>query len=636
AQAPSQTIREGEDTTIRYDAVVAENGARYAVALSVHVKSAGGALHFSADICNGADGLRVNELQLPFAEFERLSSEPDEEVLYIPNALGARHENPREYIRKNFHSEYLQADDKGVWFTSIYPPTALWQLPSRSLSMPWLGVQSGEHFLYAGRHDAFFRIAGLSVGAEPRGAESRLSIAVSQYPAAAQGEALHYGGGVLAAWRGDWRDGSAFYRQWAERTWMKAAGVAGAAGATGVAGVAGATGAAGPKIGRPPDWVAAMPGWQRIICKHQYGEIFYKYADLPRVYEEGRKHGIGALMLFAWHKGGHDASYPELEPCPTLGGAEGLRAAIKTIQGLGGKVILYSNGQLIDVNTGYYRDIGRFASTKDIAGNEYRERYGFSNDGTVLKSFQYRSFASACHATGEWRKTLLDLGRLKLDLGADSIFYDQIANAAKLCFDKTHLHGARIDEEPHWQALNLDAIKGLLGEGQALGTECFADRLTARLHYTHGIGAGAAWSGDAYADLFRHTFPECIASNRMVHDEKEDFREHLNHAFVYGLIFDIAIYRGRADLSAAPEYARHIERLLAIKEKYRKYFYGGRFESAYDLRLPASARAAKYASGDGFIVALWNNAEQGAELDVFGKKVAVRAKSVDVVEFANG
>ena len=98
-----------------------------------------------------------------------------------------------------------------------------------------------------------------------------------------------------------------------------------------------------------------MTGWQRVILKHQFGEIYFKYSDLPKLYKSGLSYGINTLMVFGWWKGRFDNGYPVYEPDPLLGGEDGLRAAIDEIHRLGGKVHLYTNGALIDVATDYYK-----------------------------------------------------------------------------------------------------------------------------------------------------------------------------------------------------------------------------------------------------------------------------------------
>ena len=179
-------------------------------------------------------------------------------------------------------------------------------------------------------HDEKMKICSLTAGTSPRHIdESRLFLTVSHYPAVRKGECVESGKTIFAVLDGDWRCGSALYRKFADSTFNKP--------------------------NNTPDWVKNMTGWQRIILKHQFGEVFFKYSDLPQVYKDGVANGINTLMVFGWWKGRFDNGYPEYECDPELGGEEELKAAIDEIHRLGGKVHLYTNGSPIDIKTDFYK-----------------------------------------------------------------------------------------------------------------------------------------------------------------------------------------------------------------------------------------------------------------------------------------
>ena len=152
-----------------------------------------------------------------------------------------------------------------------------------------------------------------------------------------------------------------------------------------------------------------------------------------------------------------------------------------------------------------------------------------------------------------------------------------------------------------------------------------ADRFTPYVDYIHGCGMAMSYSAAAYPDLYRHTFPEVVISNRWAHAEEKGYLYKLNYAFVTGLIFDVSIYRGRmVDMSGAPRYAEAVARLLALKERYHDFFYGGRFRSVeHDLALPYRVHAAAYRAGESEILALCNNTGSEVTLTLFGKRVTL-------------
>lgn len=299
---------------------------------------------------------------------------------------------------------------------------------------------------------------------------------------------------------------------------------------------------------------------------------------------------------------------------------------------MGGHVHLYTNGNLIDKNTDFYRQFGKASASEDIDGNQYEEHYRFSNDGTLLRSFGYKSFVTACSGTQKWHDQLLQIGKFKLSLGADSIFYDQLASNFRLCFNKDHLHGGRIDLDAAYKLENMKAIRTLLDSNHAFGTECVIDRLTNQVDYSHGCNYGNVYFPDCFPDIFRHTFPEYIMTNRNILDEREGFRKELNFAFVEGFLFDVSVNRGRmCDMTGYPAYAEHVHQLIQFKEKYRDFFYDGKYESAFDLKLPPEVFAANYVHLNRRITAVCNNSDSEVTLDIYGTSITLKSEEYTVV-----
>ena len=73
--------------------------------------------------------------------------------------------------------------------------------------------------------------------------------------------------------------------------------------------------------------------------------------------------------MFGWWKGRFDNGYPHYEPDEELGGAEKLKENIAKVRAMGGHVILYNNGILIDKKSDFYRDHAKEAARIDIETN---------------------------------------------------------------------------------------------------------------------------------------------------------------------------------------------------------------------------------------------------------------------------
>ncbi len=589
-QNPCEIIKERNEITIIYDSLIAEDKSQHNIKISFKISQADGALHFSANMVNNSN-VRLNELQYPFFEFNQINGPLSCDELITPDGLGKKIINPHQNTACA-HTEYMAADYKNIWNVFSYPG---------QFSMPWMGVHSKDKYLYFGCHSKKWRMLSFVNGIEPRGAEEEYFIcAISSYPALRPGESIVYDDFILAGFDTDWREGVDFYRLWADRAWNKPA----------------------PKAG-----IKNIMGWQRIILKHQYGEIFHTYDELPKIYKEGAKYGINMILLFAWWKEGMDNGYPNYEPDPALGGAEKLKEAIREINALGGIVILYANGHLIDVATDYYKNEGIKYTMKDIELNEYREFYKFSNNGTLLKS-GHKTFAAGCYGTKEWRKKLVEIEKKHLALGSNGTFFDQIGICFNFCFDDTHEHGNRIDEEPDFRLETVKQMKEILNDNEYFGTEWTVDRLSAQMDFIHGCGFGQFFSEDAYPYIFRYAFPNVLISNRFIHDEKQGWKRHLNYTFTFGLIFDVSIYRGRADsINVVPKYAAYVKNLIGLRKNYIEFFTNGKFNLP-NILLPDGVKGAEYSLAEKKIMTVWNDSDKAVE--VCGKTIP--AQNVDVIE----
>lgn len=597
--------RQGNVTTVHYDSLVSDSGRRLDISLTLRMTELADRIVFDSEIYNRDPVARANELEYPYVELSQLCGERCDDVLIRPRGLGERIFNPWAAL-ESAHTEYMSSDYYDIKATLVYP---------RPATMSWVGIQSADKFLYVGRHDERARACCILNSIAPRGSKEKyLASAICQYPFVRPGERISPAPVVVTLGEGDWRIGSDIYGEFARSTYYT------------------------PTV--PREWVKNMTGWQRVILRHQFGEIFWRYEDLPRLYLEGKQYGLDTLLVFGWWRGRFDNGYPHYEPDDELGGAEGLRAAIARVRELGGHVILYNNGILIDKKTDFYREHASAAARIDIDGNEYEDHYKFENNGTVLRNYGYKSFVDACQATDAWHDVLVANGRQKLSFAPDSIFFDQIGGRSKLCFNPAHKHGYRPDDEMFCRRENLRDLRRLCGPEQALGTECIGDATSCLVDYIHGCDFGNSYrmlknspTKGQFPQMFRRTFPEIIMTNRHLHDCREGFRDDLNHAFITGCRFDVAIYRCRkASIAQLPEYADYLAHILALKEQYHKFFYGGRFVCDTELALPAGVKYYEYLAEDGErMFALWNDTHEAMTLNVCGHEISLAPGQVGCV-----
>lgn len=568
-QAPPRLEKTEDTVRWIYDTIKAKDGSVHNIRLTLTATLADGVWQYAATMENNSR-CRINELQYPLYTVQAFNGALADDVLYAPETLGSRIPDPHGWTKQS-HTEYKHGDNVNVIHAFRYPG---------QLSMPWMVMESGGQSLYLGVHSDVWRKFSFVMETEPRqAAEEYFILGVCSYPAVLPGECLTYDGFTAALFDGDWREGADFYRAWADRSWLAPM--------------------------KKKENICHLHGWQRIICRSQYGDIYYTYRDLPRVYREGVPYGLTMLLVFGWWQEGMDNGYPNYQPDEALGGWEALQAAIAEIQAMGGRVILYANGHLIDRATDYYKEEGHRYTAKTIEGDEYIEWYGFSETGTMLR-MGHKTFTMACFGAQEWCDKVEQIEKRHLDLGSDGTFFDQMGCNFYLCFDKSHSHGNRVDEEPALRLACVKRLKANLNDDQWLGIECVGDRLMPYVDFSHGVGKGTEYRPDAYPYLFRYTFPEVPITNRYIHDMKEGWEKHLSYAFVHGFLFDVAIYRCRADLREMPAYGQKIKEYIDLRKTYQDYFTKGTFDM---LSLPDRVWGATYTYNGKTIAAVWNDAD---------------------------
>jgi hypothetical protein len=563
--------RDGAALVARY-ARLRHGVTEHDVGIELRFTLEGDGLACEAKLANRSE-LVIEEFWFPWVgPFRSLGPDPTHDTLILPDGFGRRVSKPSAYVSRQ-HTAYMAPDQKRVLACSHYP--------GGRMTMAWFGFYGGGKALGLASLDETFQTTGLNIARDTR--TGLLSAGFVRYPFLKRGS-WRSPPSVVRLHRGDWHDDARAYRRWVDAAWWSQT----------------------PR----PRWVDQMHGWQRIIMKHQYGEVFYRYRDLVDVFEGGKPFGITTLLVFGWFSGGHDNGYPSYRADDELGGEEALRKALADIQRRGGRVMLYANGHLIDVDTDYYRSVGKRICLKTSQGSEYREAYKFAGDGTSLRNFGAREFVAACQSTPQWRQQLIEIGRYMASLGADGLFYDQMGgHVPYLCFDPSHPHsGPALAQGPGKNA-NLAAMRQALITGhpdRAFGTELVSDCLNRHVDFVHVANFGAAPAAEAAPEVFRYTFPELLYSSREIRDELDHVRR-MNWAFLYGWRFDVEIWRCRGDLRQAPAYGAYMAILIALRNRWPELLMAGKFvdEDFFSFE-PQPCLAKGYRGGKRAAIVAWN------------------------------
>lgn len=556
---------DGPTLKVRFDRLQSTDHKPLDISLELRaaLRPASDDVSWSASVENRQPGIVITEVQFPLVGNCQLR--PGHAL--ITSALGGqRFEQPKAAVRAR-HTRYMAPDQNGIKMSGMYPGI--------TAATNCFVFADRDQGLYCGSHDPslqstlhLFRLLG-----------DELEAGFVKYPFLATGEKFTSAEFVLAPYSGNWHLASKKYRTWANG-WF-----------------------APP---RPPDWVRRMSGWQRIILKHQYGEVLHPYNTIPQMARDGASAGIHSILLFGWWNGGMDAAYPNYAFDEAQGGRAVLAAQIQAAQRQGARVHLYFNGRLIDKESEFYRsgEASR-VSIKDLRGNEVNESYHFSGNGTTAWQFGRKTFAIACPASKAWQQRRLAWCDLALSLGVDSVFFDQLGINEAPCTDSRHGHPVPLVSAGRIHSDALREIRQHIkarNPNAAFGTEILCDVAAAQADYMHGLTGGT--KPPAFLEWFRYTFPEVIFSDREIRDDT-DIQRRVNLNLVRGLRSDVELYRCRGTIADAPTYREYLGQVNALRDRYPEFFWEGLYRDTDFCTLDtADATARSFQSGDRLLVAV--------------------------------
>lgn len=345
-QKPASIIKEGNSIIVEFNGMSSEKGT-FPVDLKYTITLYKDYVSFRARL--------TNNFPQPIAEFwfPRLGGWTQfgnnrDALLAIPNYdRNSRHETS---LFKNFPgSRGLGAE--GAEWSQGYP----------GMVMPWWDIYdkvSGKG-LYLGYHDTIFRFSTWHTYLMPNtsgdkdawltprqasGAPVGLIFSHIRYPFIQSGESMESGEFIIRIHDGDWHDGSQFYRAWFMAHFP---------------------------FDKSGSWLRKESSWFTSIIYQPEDKIIADYKTYARWTEDARKFGINCFELIGWQNGGLERNYPNYTPEEKLGGKEGFKALLNSIDRHGGKCLVFTNYNILDQNTSWYK--------KDLFKYKQQDQFGQQN-----------------------------------------------------------------------------------------------------------------------------------------------------------------------------------------------------------------------------------------------------------------
>lgn len=539
---------EGNVIILSYDRLVA-HGRTLDMKMVLTITLEDDKVRFGSKLENNEPHTVLREFHYPLVHGAQL---PADHKLYTSEAGGKLFDNPLKTVSKVQTSPYKRPEQIFRQRDVKY---------GYKVFMNCFGLFGEKQGLYFGSHDDTFQDTWHGLRAyrnEKNGKHDILEFGFFKYPHCFSGETWNCDANVVAPYTGTWHVASGIYRRWADTWW---------------------------DYQDAPQWLRELKSWQRVIFKHQYGEYFFRYPDMNGVVDQaGQSVGCNGLFLFGWWEEGMDHGNPDYTPDHSQGGDEALKEQIAQYQANGNHLLLYYNGKLIDRESRFYQSgMGSKVCRHDNTGSEILERYKFTGQGTWLGEYDQRTFAVATMMDPDWNKVLCDLQDRAYDLGAHSVFFDQLGYIEG---ESTNWDNSREFPVPdvHGIAKRAECLKMLRARYAekapefALGAEGTVDALCHCCHYTHGYPANDG--PERWLRFFRYTFPEIIFTDRGLRDD-EDVPRHVNNTVLDGQRNDIEIWRCRGIISQTPVYQAYLKQVNDIKEKYKECLLLGRYNDVF-------------------------------------------------------
>ncbi|MED9904930.1 MAG: DUF6259 domain-containing protein [Lachnospiraceae bacterium] len=358
-------------------------------------------------------------------------------------------------------------------------------------------------------------------------------------------------------------------------------------------------------------------GWQHLLGKTYYNEIYHTFDEAARVAVEVKNRtGIDVLNIYGSDIYGAEGDGFSMQPADELGGAEGFRRMCKTLHENGMKVIFFTHRQFVlNMEDEHYKHYKPW-TVKDRLGNPRVEVWY----KTTMESMSYYGAGTYYEGNGpmctticpycdEWWDTCLDEFKKLMELGLDGVQMDMLTDGAQICYATNHGHPAgehpmqKYYERLTWLRQELRKINPefiVCGEEYPDNFYQYIDIPYSRYRNDNGI------------NVFRYTYPEVVenvAVDAYAYDQ-------VNKALYLGYGMNSETWLLKRNLLLAPTFMDYIGEVISFRRKYRQFLMDGRFRDTYGAKVTGEVTWSVFKCPEGMAVVLWNNHDATAVCSV--------------------
>jgi Domain of unknown function (DUF6259) len=543
-QRPKKITKEGNAIIVEFSGVTSEKG-NFPVDLKYTITLQDERVSFKARL--------TNHFQKPVAEFwfPRLGGwtrfgNNQEALLAIPN-----------YNRNSRHEISLFRNYPGG--RGLGAEAAEWSQTYPDMVMPWWDLYdevSGKG-LYLGYHDGIFRFSTWHTYLMPNtsggqdawltreqaaGQPVGLVFSHIRYPFIQSGETLESGEFIIRIHDGDWHEGSKYYRSWFMARFP---------------------------FDKSASWLRKESAWFTSIIYQPEDKIIADYKRYDQWTREAQKFGINCFELIGWNHGGLERNYPDYTPEEKLGGRSGFKELLKSIGARGGKCLVFTNYNIFDQNTAWYKNELHKYKQQDGFGQQ-NIWMGWGESTFLARSGMNVRYHVRSSVTPEVEKILADQFTTLVRDGAHGFQMD------KLCV------GAALDFNPlNTMKPDVALCEGLVQAIDRLHRQCRSVNPDFRVASEFGydrllpyFDVGYRNSSGSEISTLRYVFPEWTSCNHI--SAPRDFRG-INGAVLTGAVLCLEpdTYQGSLDQPLYRDLASYIGEIIRIRKELADFIFTG-------------------------------------------------------------
>lgn len=545
-QKPEQVVRNGNSITVKFSGLSSEKGS-YPIDLFYTITLYPDYVSFKARL--------TNNFNQPVAEF------------WFPRLGGWTHfGNNRNAGLAT--PNYNQNSRHDISLFKYYPggrglgsESAEWYQHYPGMVMPWWDLYDSESGmgLYLGYHDPLFRFSTWHTYLMPDNSGERdawltpekaggkpagLIFSHVRYPWIKNGESLESGEFIIRIHPGDWHEGSLFYRKWFLEHFP---------------------------LDTSENWLRKQSSWFTSIIYQPEDKIIADFKTYGQWTRDAQKSGINCFELIGWNNGGLERNYPMYTPEEKLGGREGFRKLMQSIEKQGGKCLVFNNYNILDQNTEWYKtDLFKYKQ-QDLFGQQ-NIWMGWGESTLLARSALSVRYHVRSSITPEIEKILADQFLDLVRDGADGFQMDKVCVAAALDFNP--LNTMKPD---------LALCEGLVQAIGRLYRQCRAIdpdfRMASEFGYDRLLPyftVGYRNSGRNEISTLRYVFPEWTSCNHI--SAPRDFRG-VNGAVLTGAVLCVEpdSYQGSLDQPVYHDLSEYIREINRIRTELAPFVFTGNY-----------------------------------------------------------